>query len=367
MRRRIVVLFGGRSAEHEISVLSARSVLDALDPERYEAIPIGVTKEGVWQRMPGGPPVLAAEKDRDMLPGVVPEEGDEVILEQEPGSRTLVGADGSRTEIDVVFPVMHGPYGEDGSVQGFLEMAGVAYVGSGVLASAVGMDKAIQKVLFSAAGLPVVAYQAVYERGWEEDPDAVAARAEHLGYPLFSKPAALGSSIGIRKVGDVHELRAALEEAFRYGPKAVLERSAEGARELECAVLGNDDPVASVAGEIITIGHAFYDYDAKYLDGHGAELVIPAEVSPETLAEVQRLAIAAFRAIDAAGMARVDLFLHPDGRLVLNEVNTIPGFTAISMYPKLWEASGLDYPRLIDRLIELAIERHEAGRKKGAG
>jgi len=367
MRRRVVVLFGGRSAEHEISVLSARSVLDAIDPARYEALAIGVTKQGCWQLMPGGPPALAAGDDPDVLPGVTPDAGSEVTLAQEPGSQALVGADGSRTEIDVVFPVMHGPYGEDGAVQGFLEMAGVPYVGSGVLASALGMDKAVQKMVFSAAGLPVVAHEVVHERGWEEDPDAVAARAEHLGYPLFSKPAGLGSSIGIRKVRDVQELRGALEEAFRYGRKALLERSAEGARELECAVLGNDDPVASIAGEIVTRGHEFYDFDAKYVDEHGAELRIPAEISPATLAEVQRLAIAAFRAIEGAGMARVDLFLLSDGRLLLNEVNTIPGFTKISMYPKLWEASGLPYPSLVDRLIELAIERHEAERKKANG
>ncbi len=207
----------------------------------------------------------------------------------------------------------------------------------------------------------------MYEREWEEDPEAVAARAEHLGYPLFSKPAALGSSIGIRRVPGSAELRGSLEEAFRYGRKALLERSMEGARELECAVLGNDDPVASIAGEIVTRGHEFYDFDAKYVDERGADLVIPADISSATLEEVQRLAISAFRAIDAAGMARVDLFLLSDGRTVLNEVNTIPGFTTISMYPKLWEASGVPYPQLIERLIELAILRHEAERKKGTG
>jgi D-alanine-D-alanine ligase len=367
VRRRVVVLFGGRSAEHEISVLSARSVIDALDPGRYQAVAIGVTKEGRWQLMPGGPPALSSGADPGTLPRVGPGTGTEVVLDQHPGSQALVSEDGSRTEIDVVFPVMHGPFGEDGAIQGFLEMSGVPYVGSGVLASALGMDKAMHKVVFAAAGLPVVAHEVVYEREWEEDPDAVAARAEHLGFPLFSKPAALGSSIGIRRVDGPAELRACLEEAFRYGSKALLERSVEGARELECAILGNEDPVASVAGEIVTRGHGFYDFDAKYVDEHGAELVIPADITPARLEEVQRLAISAFRAIDAAGMARVDLFLLADGRLVLNEVNTIPGFTTISMYPKLWEASGLPYPRLIDRLIELAVERHEAERKKGTG
>jgi D-alanine-D-alanine ligase len=246
-------------------------------------------------------------------------------------------------------------------------MAGVPYVGSGVLGSAVGMDKAVQKVMFQAAGIPVVPHEVVHEREWEEDPEAVEARAQHLGYPMFAKPAALGSSIGIRKVGRPDELRAALEEALRYGRKAVLERSMERARELEVSVLGNDDPVASVAGEIVPRAHEFYDYEAKYLDEHGAELVIPAELPEEVLEELQRLAIAAFRAIDACGLARMDFFLMDEDRLFLNEVNTIPGFTSISMYPRLWEASGLPYPQLVDRLIELAIERHESERKKGTG
>jgi D-alanine-D-alanine ligase len=243
----------------------------------------------------------------------------------------------------------------------------VPYVGAGVLASAVGMDKAVQKVLFAAAGIPGVPYEVVHERDWEEDPDAVEARAAHLGYPLFAKPAALGSSIGIERVDDPSRLRGALETSLRFGRKAVLERAATGARELEVSVLGNDDPVASVAGEIVPRGHAFYDFEAKYLDEHGAELVIPADVPPGTLEELQRLAVAAFRAIDGAGMARVDFFLMQDGRVLVNEVNTIPGFTGISMYPRLWEASGLPYPELVDRLIELAIERHEAERKRGTG
>jgi D-alanine-D-alanine ligase len=316
--------------------------------------------------LPGGPPGLAASAAGG-LPGVADEAEGEVVLDQRPGAHALLAPDGSRTEIDVVFPVMHGPHGEDGSIQGLLEIAGVPYVGSGVLASALGMDKAVQKVLFAAAGIPVVAHEVVHEREWEEDPEAVEARAEHLGYPLFAKPAALGSSVGITKVLGAAGLRGALEEALRYGRKAVLELSVEGGRELEVAVLGNDEPVASVAGEIVPRGHAFYDYAAKYLDDHGAELIVPAEIPAETLEETRRLAVAAFRAIDGAGMARVDFFLTPEGGLLLNEVNTIPGFTSISMYPKLWEASGLPYPALVDRLIELALERHEAERKKGTG
>ncbi|HET7234846.1 MAG TPA: D-alanine--D-alanine ligase family protein [Actinomycetota bacterium] len=365
MRKRVVVLFGGRSAEHEVSVVSARSILDALDPERYEAIPIGVTKQGRWVLLPSGPPPLPEGGPAGHLPDIADDAGGVVALDQAPGAHALVTDDGARAEIDVVFPVMHGPHGEDGSVQGFLEMAGIPYVGSGVLASAVGMDKAMQKVLFAAAGIPVVPHEVVHEREWEEDPEAVEARAEHLGYPLFVKPSALGSSVGITKVQGGEGLRGAMEEALRYGRKAVLERSVEGSRELEVAVLGNDDPVASVAGEIVPRGHEFYDYDAKYLDEHGAELIVPADLEPATLDEIRRLAVAAFRAIDGSGMARVDFFLLPEGNLYLNEVNTIPGFTSISMYPKLWEASGVPYPALVDRLIDLALERHEAERKKG--
>ena len=366
MKRRVAVVFGGRSAEHEISVLSARSVIEALDPARYDAVAIGVTKDGRWQLMPSGPPALPGG-DAAQLPGVAPGMGADVALDQHPGSQALVSPEGTRTSLDVVFPVMHGPYGEDGSIQGLFEMAGVPYVGSGVLGSAIGMDKAVQKVLFRSAGIPVVPHEVVHERDWEEDAGAVEARAQHLGYPMFAKPAALGSSIGIRKVAGADELRGALENVFRYGRKAVLERSMERARELEVSVLGNDDPVASVAGEIVPRGHEFYDYEAKYLDEHGAELLIPAEISEEVLEELQRMAIGAFRAIDACGMARVDFFLTDEDRLFVNEVNTIPGFTGISMYPRLWEASGLPYPQLVDRLIELAIERHESERKRSTG
>jgi D-alanine-D-alanine ligase len=359
-RLRVAVLFGGRSAEHEVSCLSARSVIDALDPERIAVVPIGITREGRWHRLPGPPP-LPAETGR--LPEVTEGSGTAVELAGEAASSELVTADGSREPIDVVFPVLHGPAGEDGAVQGLLELAGVPYVGAGVLASAIGMHKDVQKRLFRDAGLPIGPYEAVHERDWADDPDAVEAAVEALGYPVFAKPATLGSSVGVTKVTERSGLAGALAEAFRYAREALVERAAEGARELECSVLGNDEPVASLAGEIVPEGHDFYDYAAKYLDERGARLLIPADVPAEVMAEVQRLAVAAFRAIRCAGMARVDFFLLPGGELWVNEVNTIPGFTSISMYPKLWEASGLPYPELVERLLELAIERHGAERR----
>jgi D-alanine-D-alanine ligase len=360
-RRRVAVLFGGRSAEHEVSCLSARSVIDALDPEATEVIPIGITREGRWHRLTG-PPALPSETGR--MPEVTDGSGTVVELAGEGGVSTeIVAADGSREPIDVVFPVLHGPFGEDGTVQGLLELAGVPYVGAGVLGSALGMDKDVQKRLFLAAGLPVGPYEAVHETTWADDPEAVEAAAEALGYPLFTKPGTLGSSVGVSKVHDAAELADGLTEAFRYARGAVVEKAADGAREIECAVLGNDDPVASVAGEIVPEGHDFYDYDAKYLDEHGAQLLVPAQLSPAVLDEVQRLAVAAFVAIKCAGMARVDFFLLGRDELWLNEVNTIPGFTSISMYPKLWEASGLPYMQLVERLLDLAVERHEAERR----
>jgi D-alanine-D-alanine ligase len=363
-RRRVAVLFGGRSAEHEISCISARSVIDALDPAASEVIPIGITREGAWVLLPG-PPALPAESGR--LPEITAGNGTAVKLGGGAGSQELVAADGSRQAIDVVFPVLHGPQGEDGAVQGMLELAGVPFVGAGVLGSAIGMDKAVQKVMFAAAGLPVVPWELVREPDWAEDPEGVVARAGGLGFPVFTKPATLGSSVGIVKVHDPSELEAGLNEAFRYARKAIIEQGVEGVREVECGVLGNDDPVASIAGEIIPTGHEFYDYEAKYLDEHGATLSIPADVAPDLMERIQRTAVTAFRAIDCAGMARVDLFLKGDDELFVNEINTIPGFTQISMYPKLWEASGLSYRNLVERLLDLAVERHDAEQGKSLG
>ena len=351
---RLLVIFGGRSEEHEVSVVSAQSVLRALDPERYEVITVGIDKSGRWHLVDS--PAALPKRDGGELPSVG-DTGEEVALGREPGSRELVGGHGERRRIDVVFPILHGPHGEDGTIQGLLELAGIPYVGAGVLASAVGMDKAMQKVLFAAAGLPVVRHEVVHEREWRDDPEDVAARAEALGTPLFVKPANLGSSVGVTKVKSLADLDAAVEEALRHGRKALIEESAEEAREIEIAVLGNDDPVASVPGEIVPVGE-FYDYRAKYLDDR-TSLEVPADVSAEVTEELQRMAVTAFRAIDAAGMARVDFFLRDPDEIIVNEINTIPGFTEVSMYPRLWEASGLSYADLVDRLVSLALDRAE--------
>jgi D-alanine-D-alanine ligase len=361
-RRTVAVLFGGRSAEHEISCISARSVIDALDPERHDVVAVGITRDGRWKVLSAAP-ALPSETGR--MPQVTDGDGQPAELVEGVGpSRELVVADGRRRVIDVVFPVLHGPFGEDGATQGLLELAGVPFVGAGVLGSALGMDKAVQKVLFAAAGLPIVPFEVVRETAWREDAEGVAARIGALGYPVFTKPATLGSSVGISRVGDAGEVAAGLEEAFRYARKAVVERGIQPIREVECAVLGNDDPVASVVGEIVPRGHAFYDYEAKYLDEQGAELVIPARVSDQVASRIQRMAVSAFQVVEGAGMARVDFFLRGDDELWLNEINTIPGFTSISMYPKLWEASGLAYPRLVERLLDLAIERNAVERRK---
>jgi len=349
-RRRIAVVFGGRSAEHEVSVTSARSILAALDPERYDVLTVGIDRDGRWH-------ALAA------LPAVTVDEGPSVALSREPGDAAIVTDDGRRLEIDVVFPILHGPFGEDGTIQGLLELAGIPYVGAGVLASALGMDKAAQKTLFEAAGLGVVPHQVVYERDWERDRAGVLAHADALGLPVFTKPAALGSSIGITKVKRAEDLPASLEVALAHSGKALIERSMEGARELECAVLGNDEPLSSIPGEIVPDAE-WYDYRAKYVE-EGTRLDVPARVPAAIAEEVRRMAIVAFQAIDGAGMARVDFFYREPDELMVNEINTIPGFTPISMYPKLWEATGLPYDELITRLIELAVERHERERKRG--
>jgi D-alanine-D-alanine ligase len=354
-RERITVgfLFGGRSGEHEISLISARSIMQSADPGRYRVVPVGITKEGVWRTPAGdGPP----EPDRAFAPDAV-----EVALWSAPDFRGLVRLSGeapwSRIPLDIVFPALHGTFGEDGTVQGLLEMAGVPYVGSGVLGSAAGMDKHVMKRLFDEARLPQVKWRMVPARRWRAEPDVVMKEIEEaFPYPVFVKPCNLGSSVGISKVRSRAELEPAIDAAAQYDRKILVEEGVP-AREIETAVLGNEEPETSVVGEIIPCKE-FYDYEAKYLM-EGSQLVIPAPLDAAATREVQRIAIRAFQAVDAAGLARVDFFVHKtSGQVYLNELNTMPGFTKISMYPKLWEASGLPYSRLIDRLIALGFERH---------
>lgn len=343
-RLRVAVLFGGRSGEHAVSIQSARSVVAALDRNRYEVVAVGITREGRWVSGPDPEAVLEA-----MARG---ETGHlrSCPLVPEPGHP-------ANPPVDVVFPVLHGPLGEDGTVQGVLELAELPYVGAGVAASAVGMDKALMKAAFRAAGLPQVAYRVVRRWEWASRSGELAQEIlGQLGLPLFVKPANLGSSVGVRRVDRAQELDSAVDEAFRYDLKVLVEKSAAPLREIECSVLGNDEPQVSLPGEVVP-GREFYDYQAKYHDP-GTRLLVPAPLEAPVVRRLQELAAAAFFAVDACGMARVDFFLRPDGQVLVNEINTIPGFTAVSMYPKLWEASGLSYSRLLDRLIELALERH---------
>lgn len=362
---RVGLIFGGRSGEHEVSLLSAASVAGAIDKDKYEVRLVGITPSGRW--LTTGDPLKmlqAGEGDLPLLDAA--EEGPEgrQLVAAPPGGGALVPGtpEADLTQVDVVFPVLHGPYGEDGTIQGLLEMADIAYVGAGVLGSALGMDKVAMKDVFRARGLPVVDSVALLARDWWRRPEEAVARVEQeLGYPCFVKPANLGSSVGITKAHDRAELEEGLALAAEYDRRLLVEQGIN-AREIEVSVLGNDDPEASVPGEVVP-SNEFYDYAAKYLDGT-SELLIPAPLTPEQTRLARELAKQAFQALDCAGMARVDFLLCRDtGRLYLNELNTIPGFTAISMYPKLWEASGLPYPELIDRLIELAIERHEERRQ----
>ena len=363
-RIRLGILFGGRSGEHEVSLISAASVLKAVNRTKYDVVPIGITREGQW-RVGATPRELDAQPER-LLADVL-DRGQTVAASADPGGPHLLPIkSGQRSmpesRLDVIFPLLHGTFGEDGTVQGLLELADIPYVGAGVLASATGMDKDAMKRLFRDAGLPIVEWILVLRSDWERDPRTWTRRiARELGTPLFVKPANLGSSVGISKVRTLRELPDALALAARYDRKIIVERGLD-AREIECSVLGNDQPVASLPGEIIPVNE-FYDYEAKYLK-EGSELVIPAKLGKRQSQQVQQLAVRAFRAIDCAGMARVDFLLdRPSGKLYVNEINTIPGFTPISMYPKLWEASGVPYPELIDRLVSLAMERHAEKRR----
>jgi D-alanine-D-alanine ligase len=391
---RVGILFGGRSGEHEVSLLSAASVVNAIDKTKYEVVPIGITKDGRWltaehaERLLKGDAQKEAGEgarstqaaalragDPEATPGAaVLATGESVVVPPEPIRREaglapfqtdsgLRRASDRAINVDVIFPVLHGTFGEDGTIQGLLELADIAYVGAGVLGSAAGMDKDIMKSLFRAAGLPIVKHVTVLRGEFEREPKKVQKLVQSkLKYPVFVKPANLGSSVGISKAHDRKELGPAIAEAAKFDRKIVIEQGVGGnknkAREIECAVLGNDDPKASIAGEIIPCKE-FYDYDAKYLS-EGSEAVIPAKLTKAEMKTVQRLAIAAFRAVDCTGLARVDFLMDSKSRKIyVNEINTMPGFTAISMYPKMWVASGLSYPALIDRLIQLGIERHE--------
>ena len=350
-RLRVGVLFGGRSGEHEVSLASAASVMRALDPEKYEAVPIGISKEGRW---------LVGRSAQQLLADVL-KSGDRVVLPSDPTAAALVPlvpvAGRPSIMVDVIFPVLHGTFGEDGTVQGLMELAGLPYVGAGVLASAVGMDKDVQKRLFEQAGLPIVPFMTVRRSEWEHKRAALLkAIKKKFRFPFFVKPATLGSSVGMTRVKTTAELSGAMDLAAEFALKIVVERGIAG-REIEVAVLGNDELRASIPGEIVP-HREYYDYTAKYLEG-GTDLLIPAPLTKKQARTFQEYAIRAFQAIDGCGMARCDFFLERrSGKIFVNELNTIPGFTSISMYPKMWEASGLPYVKLIDRLIELAIEMH---------
>jgi D-alanine-D-alanine ligase len=388
---RVGILFGGRSGEHEVSLLSAASVFNAIDKDKFEVVPIGITKEGRWVTAADAERLLHGKQaehdsrhlragDPETTPGAaVLAQGESAIFPPEPhhqsGSLQPFQTDASLTRraadrainVDVIFPVLHGTFGEDGTIQGLLELADIPYVGAGVLGSAAGMDKDIMKALFRAAGLPIVNHVTVLRSDWQANPKKVQKQVESkLKYPVFVKPANLGSSVGISKAHDRKELGPAIAEAAKFDRKIVIEQGVGGkkqkAREIECSVLGNDNPQASLPGEIVP-SKEFYDYDAKYLD-EGSLLIIPAKLNKTETKNVQQLAISAFKAVDCSGLARVDFLMDPKTRKIyLNEVNTMPGFTSISMYPKLWAASGLPYPRLIERLIQLGIERHEDKKK----
>ncbi len=382
---RVGILFGGRSGEHEVSLLSAASVLKAINKDKYEVVPIGITKEGRWLTDAHAERLLRGEAtpdsgrhlragDPESTPGAaILAKGEAVIVPPIPQSHGLIPFESAASSsqkginVDVIFPVLHGTFGEDGTIQGLLELADIPYVGSGVLGSAAGMDKDIMKHLFSVAGLEIVKHVTVLRSQWEKEPKKVTKLVESkLKYPVFVKPANLGSSVGISKAHDRKELGPAIDTAGEYDRKIVIEQGVGGkkrkARELECSVLGNDEPQASTVGEIVPAAE-FYDYNAKYID-EGSQPVIPAKISKKQMKQVQEMAVRAFKAVDCAGLARVDFLMEPkNGKIYINEINTMPGFTSISMYPKMWAASGLPYPELIDRLIKLALERHAEKKK----
>lgn len=355
---RVGIIFGGRSGEHEVSYCSAVSIIKAIDKNKYEVIPIGITKEGKW---------ISPEETAYALESGKIEGKSTMILLNNPSGKSLIKINNevelnkisSKREIDVIFAVLHGPYGEDGTMQGLLELADIPYVGAGVAASAISMDKELMKVIFKQKDLPVLNWLTVKRKDWQKSTQKIIKLIEKkIPYPLFVKPTNLGSSVGITKVHKKEELKKAIDLASFYDRKILIEEGIEDAREIECSVLGNDEPQASVVGEVKPAGE-FYDYDSKYID-EGTQLIIPAEIPEEISRRIREIALSAFKAVDAAGMARVDFFVSKKtNKIYLNEINTIPGFTEVSMYPRLWIASGISYADLIDQLIQLALERFQ--------
>ena len=355
---RVGIIFGGRSGEHEVSYCSATSIINAIDKNKYTVIPIGITKQGKW--------ISPQETARALQSGKI-EGKSSVVLLSDPSSKALIYIDSNQglnkspdlEKLDVIFPVLHGPYGEDGTVQGLLELANIPYVGAGVAASAISMDKDLMKIIFQQKGLPILKWLTIKRKEWQVDRvETLSLVQKNFEYPLFVKPTNLGSSVGITKVHEKEELEKAIDLASSYDRKILIEQGLEEAREIECSVLGNDEPRVSVVGEVKPAGE-FYDYDSKYID-EGTQLIVPADLPDKVSKEVQQIALRAFRAVDAAGMARVDFFVtKKENKIYLSEINTIPGFTSVSMYPRLWQATGISYPELIDRLIQLALERHQ--------
>ena len=355
---RVGLIFGGRSGEHEVSFCSASSIIKAIDKDKYTVVPIGITKEGRW--------ISPQDSELALQSGKV-EGRNTVILLNDPSGKALVRIDNNQRldksstleKLDVIFPVLHGPYGEDGTVQGLLELTDIPYVGAGVAASAISMDKDLMKIIFKQKGLPILKWLTIKRKEWQKDKEKILSLVQDdFEYPLFVKPTNLGSSVGITKVHKKEELEKAIDLASSYDRKILIEEGLEEVREIECGVLGNDEPRASVVGEIKPAGE-FYDYDSKYIDKE-TQLIVPTDLPDGVSQEVQEIALHAFKAVDAAGMARVDFFItKKENKIYLSEINTIPGFTSVSMYPRLWKASGIPYPDLIDRLIQLALERHQ--------
>jgi D-alanine-D-alanine ligase len=367
---RIGVIFGGRSGEHEVSIRSARSVIEAIDKSKYEVVPIAITKEGNWLAPSAAAKLLPKETQRLLSSDQLGKAKNDVTIIGDPSRSGLVRLDANHAaaeRLDVVFPVLHGTYGEDGTLQGLLEMAAIPFVGCGTLASACGMDKVTMKALFKEAGLPICAYTWLLRSDWDRDKARVSRRiAREIGFPSFVKPANLGSSVGVSKATDKASLARAIDLAARYDRKIIVEELVD-ARELECAVMGNDEPRASLPGEYVIHEESarFLDYTEKYASTGNVEFIVPAKISKAAMKKIQTMAVTAYKAIDASGLSRVDFFLKKDGELLVNEINTLPGLTDVSGFPKMWGATGVSFPRVIDQLIEFAIERHhERGRNE---